>query len=144
MQGEVIFFQTGMFRYKHLFRCGWHREHKLYAKHRQEEIALNLTLLGKSVRQKERGKEKGTCHMQQWRKLARGKVVRVLYRTENSSHSFPLGHKVICVWKKLCTVRSMSPLYPCHHFCSRTCLFRIFLTSFLVVRRAITGSANFG
>lgn len=144
MQGEVIFFQTVMFRYKHLFRCGWHRESKLYAKHRQEEIALNLTLLGKSVRQNEGGKEKGACHMQQWRKLARGKVVRVFHRTENSSHPFPLGHEVICVWKKSCTVRSMAPLYPYCHFCSQTCLFRIFLTSFLVVRRAITGGANSG
>lgn len=31
----------------------WHRESEFYAKHRQEEIALNLTLLGKSVRQHE-------------------------------------------------------------------------------------------
>lgn len=64
LQGEVIFFFSDCNGQIQTPLQIWHRESKLYAKHRQEEIALNLTLLGKSVRQHEGEKKRvlGTCN----------------------------------------------------------------------------------
>lgn len=130
MQGEVIFYSDCDSQIQTLLQI-WHRESKLHAKGRQEEIALNLTLLHKSVKQFEGKKGYLASATVEETYKERGNTGLIQNREQQLPISF--GYEVVCVWKMsmYCkiNVSIISMFFLPHHFCSWACLFRILFNS---------------